>query len=322
MKPLTVLVIADPTARHLAVLKNLPDETTIVVGTAAEAFDSAAAHAEVILTTFSKTEPLRTLMRMALKVQWIHSLSAGVENTLFPELIESPLPLTNSRGIYARSLGEFAMSAILFFAKDLRRMLRNQQARRWEQFDVEEVNGQTLGIIGYGEIGRAVAVRAHAFGMKILGVRRRPELSKSDAILDEIHSLDGRADVMRRSDYVLAAAPLTPETRGLIGETELRAMKSTGVILNLGRGPVIDEPALIRALESKLIRGAALDVFDQEPLPEGHPFWGMENVLLSPHCADHTATWLFEAMEFFVSNFERFRAGEPLANVVDKRAGY
>jgi phosphoglycerate dehydrogenase-like enzyme len=201
-------------------------------------------------------------------------------------------------------------------------MLRNQQARRWEQFDVEEIHGQTLGIIGYGEIGRSTAIRAHAFGMKILGVRRRPELSKSDAILDEIHSFDQRADVIGRSDYVLAAAPLTPETRGLIGETELRAMKSTGVILNLGRGPVIDEPALIRALEDRRIRGAALDVFDQEPLPESHPFWGMENVLLSPHCADHTATWLFEAMEFFVANFERFRAGEPLANIVDKNAGY
>jgi phosphoglycerate dehydrogenase-like enzyme len=315
-------VIADPTARHLSVLKNLPDETTIVVGTQADAFQAAASQADVILTTVSKTEPLRTLMRMTPKVRWIHSLSAGVENTLFPELIESPLPLTNSRGIYARSLGEFAMSSILFFAKDLRRMLRNQQARRWEQFDVEEIHGQTLGIIGYGEIGRSTAIRAHAFGMKILGVRRRPELSKSDAILDEIHSFDQRADVIGRSDYVLAAAPLTPETRGLIGETELRAMKSTGVILNLGRGPVIDEPALIRALEDRRIRGAALDVFDQEPLPESHPFWGMENVLLSPHCADHTATWLFEAMEFFVANFERFRAGEPLANIVDKNAGY
>jgi phosphoglycerate dehydrogenase-like enzyme len=322
MKPLTVLVIADPTARHLSVLKNLPDETTIVVGTQSEAFQSAAGQADVILTTFSRTEPLRTVMRMAPNVQWIHSLSAGVENTLFPELIESPLPLTNSRGIYARSLGEFAMSAILFFAKDLRRMLHNQQARRWEQFDVEEIHRQTLGIIGYGEIGRSAAIRAHAFGMKILGVRRRPELSKSDPILDEIYSFDQRADVMRRSDYVLAAAPLTSETRGLIGEAELGAMKQTGVIINLGRGPVIDAAALIRALENRTIRGAALDVFDQEPLPESHPFWGMENVLLSPHCADHTATWLFEAMEFFVSNFERFRTGEPLANIVDKNAGY
>lgn len=322
MKPLTVLVIANPAAPHLKVLDRLPGATTIVVGKTAEAFESAAANADVLLTTVSKTEPLRTVMRMAPKVRWIHSLSAGVENTLFPELIESPLPLTNSRGVFSRSLGEFAVAAMLFFAKDLRRMVRNQQARRWEQFDVEELHGRTLGIIGYGAIGRAAAVRAHAFGMTIIGVRRRPELSQTDAILDEIHSFDRCQDVMARSDYVVAAAPLTPETRGLIDEQHLRAMKPSSVIMNLGRGPVIAEAALIRALNENWIRGAALDVFDEEPLPENHAFWGMENVLLSPHCADHTATWLFEAMDFFVDNFKRFEAGEPLANIVDKGAGY
>jgi phosphoglycerate dehydrogenase-like enzyme len=322
MQPLTVLVIADPTARHLAVLDRLPKETTVVVGKEIEAFRSSAPQADVILTTFSRTEPLRSLMQMTPRLRWVHSLAAGVENTLFPELIASPLPLTNSRGVYARSLGEFALSAILFFAKDLRRMLRNQQAGKWEQFDVEEIYRQTLGIIGYGEIGRAAALRAHAFGMKIIGVRRRPELSRADAILDEIHSFEERASVMARSDYVLAAAPLTPDTRGLIGEAELEAMKKSAVIMNLGRGPVIVEEALIRALREGWIRGAALDVFDQEPLSSEHPFWTMENVLLSPHCADHTATWLFEAMEFFIGNFERFRAGEPLANLVNKNAGY
>ncbi len=322
MNPLTVLVIANPAAPHLKVLDRLPDTTTIVVGKTAEAFESAAPNADVILTTISKTEPLRTVMRMAPKVRWIHSLSAGVENTLFPELIESPLPLTNSRGVFSRSLGEFAVAAMLFFAKDLRRMVRNQQARRWEQFDVEELHGRTLGIIGHGAIGRAAAVRAHAFGMTIIGVRRRPDLSRNDAIVEEIHSFDRCQDVMARSDYVVVAAPLTPETRGLIDEKHLRAMKPSSVIMNLGRGPVIVEAALIRALNENWIRGAALDVFDEEPLPESHAFWAMENVLLSPHCADHTATWLFDAMDFFMHNFNHFQAGEPLSNIVDKGAGY
>ena len=128
--------------------------------------------------------------------------------------------------------------------------------------------------------------------------------------------------MLAECDFVLCAAPLTPQTRGLIGEAELKAMKKTAVIINIGRGPVIVESALIQALQEGWIRGAALDVFDVEPLPEGHPFYSLENVLLSPHCADHTPTWTEEAMEFFLENFERFRAGEPLLNITDKKNGY
>lgn len=124
------------------------------------------------------------------------------------------------------------------------------------------------------------------------------------------------------SDYVLVTAPLTPATRGMVGEAELDAMKSSAVLINLGRGPVVDEAALIRALQRGKIRGAALDVFDQEPLPAGHPFFRLKNVLLSPHCADHTPDWLERAMRCFLENFERFQKGEPLSNVVDKRSGY
>jgi phosphoglycerate dehydrogenase-like enzyme len=129
-------------------------------------------------------------------------------------------------------------------------------------------------------------------------------------------------DLMKQSDYVTAAAPLAEGTRGLIGETELGAMKPDAVIVNIGRGPVIVEAALVRALEERRIRGAALDVFDAEPLPQGHPFYKLDNVLLSPHCADHTPTWLDDTMRFFLDNFERYRKGEPLRNVVDKRLGY
>jgi phosphoglycerate dehydrogenase-like enzyme len=123
-------------------------------------------------------------------------------------------------------------------------------------------------------------------------------------------------------DYVCLAAPLTPETNSLVGEAEIAAMKPSGVLINVGRGPVIHEPALIRALQENRIRGAALDVFDQEPLPTEHPYWGMENMLISPHCADHTATWLEDTMQMFIDNFFRFERGEPLANIVDKKAGY
>ncbi|MDQ6706448.1 MAG: D-2-hydroxyacid dehydrogenase, partial [Acidobacteriota bacterium] len=174
----------------------------------------------------------------------------------------------------------------------------------------------------YGDIGRSAAQRAYALGMKVLALRRRPELSRGDGCAEEVFSWDRKLEMLPRCDYVVAAAPLTPETKGMIGAPEFASMKPDAVIMNVGRGPVIDEPAMIQALEQKRIKGAALDVFDTEPLPAGHPFYRMENVLLSPHCADHTSDWLEQAMTFFLQNFERFRKGESLVNVVDKSQGY
>jgi phosphoglycerate dehydrogenase-like enzyme len=201
-------------------------------------------------------------------------------------------------------------------------MLRNQAAGVWEPFDIEEVSGQTMGIVGYGDIGRACAQRAHALGMKVLALRRRPELSQGDCFVDKVYSIQEMHDLMPLCDYVVAAAPLTPETRSLIGEAAIAGMKSTAVVMNVGRGPVVDEGALIRALEKGQIRGAALDVFETEPLPAGHAFYRLDNVLLSPHCADHTSDWLEQAMQFFLDNFDRYSHGKPLLNVVDKKAGY
>jgi phosphoglycerate dehydrogenase-like enzyme len=304
-----LLVIANPLARHLTLLERLPDDTTITVSDKREGLEDAAPEADVILNVLGDGILLREIWPLARKVRWIHSLAAGVEGALFPELRESAVPLTNARGVYKRSLAEFAIGAMLFFAKDFRRMLRNQEAARWEQFDIEELHGHTLGIVGHGEIGRATADLARAFGMEVAGVGRR-------------HTPGERRDLLSRADYILVAAPLTPETTGLVGGAEFAAMKHTAVLINVGRGPVVDEPALIEALRSGKIRGAALDVFNEEPLPPEHPFWRMENVLLSPHCADHTPTWLEDSTEFFLRNFDHFLKGEPLENVVNKRAGY
>jgi phosphoglycerate dehydrogenase-like enzyme len=319
---LTLLVMANPRARQLRMLEQLPEETNIGVGLSLEALEPLAAEADVILRWGGDSDLLRQLMAMAPRLAWIHSMSAGVENTLFPELVASPVPLTNSRGVYRRSLAEFVIASILFFAKDLRRMLRNQAAHRWEQFDVEEIHGRMVGVIGYGEIGRAVAEKAHAMGMKVEALRKRPEFSEEDPYIDRVLPVSELLELLRSADYVVITAPLTPETRHMIGEEELRAMKPGAVLINIGRGPVVREDALIQALKENWIRGAALDVFDEEPLPPNHPFWDMENVLLSPHTADHTATWLDEAMQFFLENFERFRKDEPLLNVVDKQLGY
>ena len=322
MKPLTLLVVGNPAAPHLRLLDRLPSETRIVAGKEPEIFASAAAEADVLLNSNSPIDKVRTVWLKAPKLQWMHSLSAGVENSLFPELISSSVPLTNSRGVFARSLGEFMIGAALYFDKDFPRMQRQQREGRWEAFDVEELYGKTMGIVGYGSIGRASAKLAHAFGMKVLALRRNPEQSEGDPLIDRAYGPGQLRELMAQSDFVVVAAPLTPATRGMVGDGEIRAMKPSAIFINVGRGPVVDEQALIGALREKRIRGAGLDVFEKEPLPEGHPFYSMDNVLLSPHCADHTPGWIEGAVEFFLENFERFRKGEPLQNVVDKHAGY
>src|SRR5258708_5946636 len=171
-------------------------------------------------------------------------------------------------------------------------------------------------------MGRAVAARVRALGMNVLAGKRHVSQKNSDPLVEQIYSPDRRVEMLSRCDYVVVAAPLNAQTRGLIGETEFAAMKPSAVIINVGRGPVIDERAMIKALSEHRIKGAALDVFAEEPLPKGHPFYKLENVLLCPHCADHTPDWLDNAMRFFIAQFESFRRGEPLLNVVDKKLGY
>ena len=322
MRDYTILALADPTERELPILKDQLADVKIVVGNSADVFAKDAPNATVLFNWSGSLELFKHVFRMCDNLLWVHSRAVGLERTLFPELIESAVPLTNSVGVFSSSLGEFALGAILYFAKDFRRMIRSQQAGLWEAFDVSVVEGATLGIVGYGDIGRAVATRARAMGMRVFGIKRHVDQSDADPLVARMYSPEQRLDMFARCDYAVVAAPLTPETRGMIGEAELAAMKPTAVVINVGRGPVINEAALVRALSSHRIKGAALDVFDQEPLPAGHPFYKLENVLLSPHCADHTRDWLYNAMTFFVQQFRRFQKGEPLRNVVNKRLGY
>ena len=319
----TVLVLADPTELQLRKLAELPPETSIAVGKTTEAFERTAPDATVIFAWSLSGKLLRDVFHVAPRVRWVHTRAAGLDNLLFPELVASPAVLTNGSGVFSHSLGEFVLASILYFAKDFRRMIRSQMEGRWDPFNVVEISGQTVGIVGYGDIGRAVATRVRHMGMRVFGMTRRgPLLYNADPLVNQIFAPADRISMISQCDYLVVAAPLTADTRGLIGEAEFAAMKPNAVIINVGRGPVIDEAAMIRAVSEKRIKGAALDVFDTEPLPEGHPFYQMENVLLSPHCADHTPDWLDDAMRFFLNNFERYRKREPLLNVVEKQLGY
>jgi phosphoglycerate dehydrogenase-like enzyme len=323
MAPHTLIVIADPAEPQIAMLKELPPETAIAVGERPEAFKGAMADTTAILNWAFSNHTLRQILPKCPRLRWVHTRAAGLDTLLFPELVESPALLTNGTGVFSPALGEFAVAAILYFARDFRRLMRSQQEGRWDPFDVVEVAGQTVGIVGYGDIGRHAASRAKALGMEVLAVRRHaPTNGAPDPYASLVYPPERRLEMIAACDYVVVAAPLTPETKGMIGEAELAAMKPGAVIVNVGRGPVIDEAALIRALSEKRIKGAALDVFDREPLPAGHPFYSLENVLLSPHSADHTTDWVDNAMRFFLQQYDRFAKGEPLLNVVDKRLGY
>lgn len=314
-------MLARPQDLGLDGLARIAPDVSVTRGQTPADFEGRALP-EAVLVCSGGRALLEPVWPMTPGVRWVHSRWAGIEGLLFPALIESDAILTNGRGSFSDSLAEFVMAAVLFFAKDLRRMRKSQAEGRWDPFDPAWVRGKTLGIIGYGDIGRAAARRAHAFGMKVIGLRRRPEQSAGDPLLDELLPLARRLELMRRSDYVVLATPLTPDTRGLVGAAEIAAMKPTGVLVNVGRGPCLDEAALVQALEAGRIRGAALDVFEKEPLPAGHAFYRLDNVLLSPHCADHLPGWLEDAMALFLDNLQRFRVGQPLLNVVDKRAGY
>jgi phosphoglycerate dehydrogenase-like enzyme len=321
MDSITVIVISQPGVSHLSVLEDLPASAKVVIGNSVKELSAAIPEAQVILNANFGAEPFRTIFPQAKNLKWIHSLSAGVEAMVSPEVLASPIPLTNGKGVFRDSLAEFTIGAMLFFAKDLKRMERNRAAGRWEQFDIEMLEDAKLGIVGYGEIGKKTAQLAKAFGMKVIAIRRRMPATP-DPLLDMAFRTEQLADMLPLCDYLQIAAPNTPETRGMIGEVELALLKPSAVIVNVGRGPVIMEAALVQALEAKKIKGAALDVFDQEPLAAGHPFYSLDNVLMSPHCADHTSDWIHRAMRKFVSNFKLFAAGEPLDNIVDKQAGY
>jgi phosphoglycerate dehydrogenase-like enzyme len=319
---LTLLVLADPSASWLKLLEELGPDINVIVSNDVTKVRGSAAQADVIVNGTSNPPLLSAAIPPARRAKWIHSLWTGVDNVLCPEVLASPLPLTNGRGVFRRPLAEWTVGAMLYFAYNMRRMIRQQQAGVWEAFTIEEIQGKTLGIVGYGGIGSTAAELARPFGMRIIALRRRPELFQTDALVDESFAPAKLDQMMAASDYILLAAPLTEETRGMIGAAQIAAMKPTGVLINVGRGAVVDEPALVHALGNGKIRGAALDVFAVEPLPADHPFFKMENVLLSPHTADHVRDFIHLAVESFLENLRRFRANEPLLNLVDKLAGY
>jgi phosphoglycerate dehydrogenase-like enzyme len=318
-----VLVIADPDSSLVKTsLATFPEAVRVVVSDKPDELKASAPEADAILYAHGQVPLLSTILPLARRTRWIHSLWTGVEAILTPEMLDHPAPLTNGRGVFRWPLADWVVGVMLYFAFDFPRVLRQQEKKLWKPFVSTSLEGRTLGIVGYGGIGSAIAERARPFRLKIVASRRRPELFENDSRIDRSYGPSELRDLMAASDYVAVVTPLTAETRGLIGKAEIASMKTSAVLINIGRGPVVDETALLRALQTGAIRGAALDVFHTEPLPPDHPFWGMRQVFLSPHTADRVEGFLSPAFDSFRENLERFMSGNPLLNVVDKRAGY
>ena len=319
---LLLLVIADSNAPVIKTMSALPKDVRVVISNRFEELMSHAPEADAILYADGDGALLARVLTLARRARWIHSLWTGVEGILKPEMLSHPAPLTNGRGVFRWPLADWVVAMMLYFSFDFPRVLQQQQQQLWKPFISKTLNGLTLGIVGYGAIGSAAAARARVFEMKIGALRRRPEMFEGDVLVDQNYAPNQLKDLMAASDYLLVCTPLTEQTRGLIGEAEIAAMKPSAVLMNVGRGPVVNEAALVRALQSGAIRGAALDVFDTEPLPADHPFWKMPQVFVSPHTADRVEGFLMPAWESFLENLNRFRRGQTLLNVVDKQAGY
>lgn len=262
----------------------------------------------------------RRLLAAAPRLRWVHAIGAGVEDLLIPELVASPIVVTNSRGVAAVPVAEHVFALLLAFTRELPTCFREQQRHRWGVIRGDDLEGKTLGIVGFGAIGEAIARRAKAFDLRVIASRQtRAEASQYVDVLlppEELHLM------LEEADVVVIVAPLTRHTAGLFGEREFRAMKPSALLINVGRGRIVQEDQLVRALREGWIAGAALDVFAEEPLPPDSPLWELPNVIITPHCAGSTRTYLDRAIPLFCENLRRFQAGAPLLNVVDKQRGY
>jgi phosphoglycerate dehydrogenase-like enzyme len=254
------------------------------------------------------------------RLRWLHIASAGVDRLMFPELIRSPVVLTNSRGIFDQPIAEYVLSLILAFAKDLPRTLDLQKERIWQHRETERVGGQHVLVVGTGSIGRAIGRLLTAAGMTVTGVGRTARPSDPD--LGEVYASRDLSSLLPGADYVVVVAPLTTETRGMFDAAAFRRMNPSARFLNVGRGPIVVEDDLVAALRSGQVAGAALDVFVEEPLPADSALWSAPNLIVSPHMCGDFVGWLDALADLFVDNFQRWLAGVALRNVVDKNLGY
>lgn len=247
-------------------------------------------------------------------LRWVHTSSAGVDRLTFPEMVASDVVLTNSRGVFDAPIAEYVLAMVLAFAKDLPGTLRQQNDREWRHRETETIAGKRAVVVGGGPIGAATSALLNAAGLRshLVGRTARPG----------VHGIEELDGLLPDTDYLVLAAPLTEQTRGMVNASLLARLPARARLVNVGRGPLVVESDLVEALTEGRLAGAALDVFEREPLPEDSPLWALPNVIVSPHMSGDAIGWRDSLAELFTENLDRYRAGQTLRNVVDKHSGY
>lgn len=272
-----------------------------------------------VLITYGKVSS--SFIEQMPKLKWIQVLSAGIERLPLGEIKERNILVTNARGIHGIQMAEYTLGMILNLVRRNYILYENQKQKKWDnRIRLDEAYGKTLGILGLGAIGTEIAKRAKAFGMKVIALRRnRGEVPQ---FVDELYSLEERMKLFEESDFLVVLLPVTPETIHFVGEEELAAMKNSAYLINIARGAIVDEQALIKSLQENRIAGAVLDVFVEEPLPEDHVLWTLPNVIITPHNAGSSPKYIERALEIFRHNLDAYPNKEKMRNVIDLDRGY
>lgn len=304
-----------------AIEPHLPADVEVVHITLRGELDGPIDDAEVCMAWGMPGSILDTILANTPHLRWLHTPSTGIDH-LLPSILQARADIlfTNSPGLHAIPIAEFVIAFLLNHAKLLPELRLAQTTHHWaKDLKIREVYETTLLIIGLGGIGQAIATRAAALGMHVWGSRRTPQPVPG---VERVVGADGWRELLPEADYTVIAAPLTPETNRMVNETAFRAMRPTAYFINIARGQIVDEDALITALREEWIAGAALDAFSTEPLPPDSPLWDLPNVFITPHCTWTSPRMYERAAALFLENFLRYRNGEPLQHVVNREAGY
>jgi phosphoglycerate dehydrogenase-like enzyme len=317
----TIVLRMDLEEQYLARLREECPDAEYIVAADDKTWRKVRGQAEAVI---GGGAPTADDLAAAPNLRWIQATSAGVEAFMTPEMAERDLILTNFSGIHATNIADHVLALIFAFARDLKTLFARQDRHEWPEGDhaltTFEPSGQTLGIVGLGDIGEALALKAHGLGMRVLALQRHPY--NPPPSIDRVITGDGLPELLAESDHVVLCLPLTDATRHIIGREELGQMRRGAYLYNIGRGGLIDQEALIDALRDGTLAGAGLDVTDPEPLPADSPLWDLPNILITGHTAAATPRLWERGIELLLDNVRRFLAGEELRNVVNTKAGY
>lgn len=316
----TVTVFGARSAEELPGLSALREDAEFRFTADEAALSEALPVTDILLMWEFRARVLERLWPEARRLQWVHWGSAGVDAALFPALRDSNVVLTNARGVFDHAMAEYVLGLVLCFAKDFPQTVRSQRERDWNFRYTRVIRDRSALVVGVGNIGRAIGDMLRSAGMRVTGVARTARTG--DPVFGNVYGFADLDECLADADYVINITPSTPDTQGLFTAARFSRMKPGSRFINMGRGDAVDEEALAEALRNDRIAGAALDVFNEEPLPKTSPLWDLDNLIISPHMSGDTEDSEATLIDQFVGNFRCFVHGEPMANVVDKRKGY